>query len=198
MNNTFDTFLGNQEAKAMCMTLSHNPLYICGNTGLGKTHLLYAILNNNPTSKVNYMTCEEFMDDYVKYLKNNELQAFNEKYNDIDILLIDNLDDLSGREKTLEAFLQFVEKRVHQHKQIVMTSTQPLFTPTITLQPLSKEDIETIIHQNLTTPITNEVLTYIINHYSNDIRSLKGLINRLNFYQTITKKTQITIEDITK
>ena len=132
---TFDQFVvgtSNKVAQAASLAVSinpgesFNPLFIYGNSGLGKTHLLNAIGNNvkkyRPSSTVLYIPCLDFVDDYINNIINNRIDAFNEKYRSVDVLLVDDIQWLAGKEKSHEVFFQIFNRMILQKKQIVITS----------------------------------------------------------------------------
>ena len=115
--NTFDNFIigsGNQLAHAASVAVSnkpakaYNPLFLYGRTGLGKTHLMHAIghgvLKNNPEAKVAYMSTEKFTNEYIDAIQHNKVTQFRKRYRKLDILLIDDIQFLSGKERIQEEF----------------------------------------------------------------------------------------------
>ena len=108
----------------------YNPLFLYGGVGLGKTHLLQAIGNRlqerlGSRPQIFYLTCEKFTSEMVKSIQNNTIQAFKEKYRAADLLIIDDIQFLSGREKTQEEFFHVFNILYQQNKQIVLSSDRP-------------------------------------------------------------------------
>ena len=106
-----------------------NPLYIFGGVGLGKTHLMQAIgnfiLDDNPSSRILYCTSEKFIDDYRHATLDNNFESFKEKYRNIDVLLIDDIQFLSKKEQTQTEFFNTFNELYNSNKQIVITSDRP-------------------------------------------------------------------------
>jgi len=130
----FDTFIvgsSNQFAHAASVAVaenpstSYNPLYIYGGVGFGKTHLMQAIghylLEKNPTLKLVYMSSERFMNELINCIRYNKMMYFREKYRNIDVLLIDDIQFLSGKDKTQEEFFHSFNALYDSQKQIVIS-----------------------------------------------------------------------------
>ena len=135
---TFDSFVigvSNRFAHAAAFAVAetpakaYNPLFIYGNSGLGKTHLLHAIgdyaLKMYPKLKVRYVSSEEFTNDFINAIQNNRTSAFQAQYRDIDILLIDDIQFLQGKDQTQEAFFHTFNTLHDHNKQVVITSDVP-------------------------------------------------------------------------
>ncbi len=132
---TFDTFVcgaSNQFAHAAAQAVannpasSYNPLFIYGGVGLGKTHLLIAIGNHiiqkNKKARVSYYTSEKFMNELINCLRYNKMDQFRSKFRSMDILLIDDVQFIAGKERTQEEFFHTFNSLYESHKQIVVTS----------------------------------------------------------------------------
>lgn len=135
---TFDSFVigdGNRLAHAASLAIAekpaaeYNPFFLYGGVGLGKTHLMHAIgqrsLTINPELRVVYITCETFVREYVSAVMNNNLEEFQQKYRNIDILLIDDIQFISGKDGTQEEFFHTFNELYSERKQIVITSDRP-------------------------------------------------------------------------
>ncbi len=134
---TFENFIegeSNKFVKASCMAVSkepncYNPLFIHGHSGLGKTHLLFAIVNdlmkNQPSLKIIYKTCEDFMNELIEAIKDNNTSLFKDKYRKCDVLLIDDVQFIAGKESTQEEFFHTFSALYEADKQIILTSDRP-------------------------------------------------------------------------
>lgn len=195
-----------------------NPLYIFGGVGLGKTHLMQAIgnfiLDNDPNKKILYVKTEVFIEDYVKKIKNKTDLEFNQKYNDIDVLLIDDIQFLSKKEQSQLEFFKIFEKMHNENKQIVVTSDRPTYELKDIMDRLTSRfewgavvdikepDMNTrvnILKKKLASEkigyeeIPVEILEYIAMNFTSNIRILEGALKRVLFYATMMNK-EITLE----
>jgi len=195
-----------------------NPLYIFGGVGLGKTHLMQAIgnfiLDNDPNKKILYVKTEIFIEDYVKKIKNRTDYEFNQKYNDIDVLLIDDIQFLSKKEQSQLEFFKLFEKMHNNNKQIVVTSDRPTFELKDMMDRLTSRfewgaqvdikepDINTridILKKKLASEkigyeeIPLEILEYIAMNFTSNVRILEGALKRVLFYATMMNK-EISLE----
>ncbi len=186
-----------------------NPLYIFGNVGLGKTHLMQCIgnfaLENNPNQKVLYVKTDQFIEDYGNAAQKRSFNDFSEKYENIDILLVDDIQFLAGKTKTQLEFFKIFEKLKDNNKQIVITSDRPaseLFDIMSRLTSrfewglsvdINKPSLEHRIlilkkKLNIETSdpdlISEEILEYIANIFDNNVRELEGALKRVLFYCT--------------
>ena len=207
-----------QVASLSCATnpgLSYNPLFIYGNSGLGKTHLLKALANKvlelDPTKKIIYISGEEFVDEVFKAAKEKRLDLLKESFYDADVLIVDDIQFISGnREKSQEIFFSIFSHLVNDKKQICIAADKKpdeiigLEERIITRfnqglpVPITSPEFETACHivankfkglrDNFTT-IDDDVIEYIAANMSHDVRSLESAINRLIFYITIYEKT---------
>lgn len=135
LRNTFKTFVigaNNQMAHAAATAVAqapaqaYNPLFIYGDTGLGKTHLMHAIgnniLHNNPETRVAYQTTESFTNDFIQALQENSLVKFRQRYRSVDVLLLDDVQFLAGKERIQEEFFHTFNELFESQKQIVLSS----------------------------------------------------------------------------
>ncbi|MBQ8718353.1 MAG: chromosomal replication initiator protein DnaA [Clostridia bacterium] len=138
VNYTFDNFIigaSNKFAHAACYAVaesparSYNPLFIYGDSGLGKTHLMYAIINhlkqNNPDINIIYIKGDEFTNELVDSIRHNDQQKFRDKYRKCDVLLIDDIQFIAGKESTQEEFFHTFNALYENYKQIILTSDRP-------------------------------------------------------------------------
>lgn len=184
-----------------------NPIFIYGNSGLGKTHLLHAIgnqiMNTDSDKKVLYISSSDFVTKVVDSIKNGSIEAYKEYLYAIDILLVDDIQFLAGKEKSHEIFFHVFNNLVNQNKQIVLTSDRlpseinglenrliSRFSSGLSVG-MDSPEFETALAilkmklQNHTIDceiIDDDVLSYLASNFSSDIRSLEGSLNRLIFY----------------
>ena len=217
---TFDNFVvggSNELAKAACFAVSqnlgkiYNPLFIYGGVGLGKTHLIQSIgneiLRNNPNFRVKYITSERFTSQLIDSIKAGKISEFKDYYQKIDLLIIDDIQFISGKEKTQEEFFHIFNHLYQLNKQIVLSSDRAPKAIQILEERLrsrfeggmiadvSKPDYETrlailrkkIISDNIS--ITEEAMEFIAANVKNNIRELEGALNRVSVSAQLTKKT---------
>ncbi len=190
--------------------LVYNPLFIYGGVGLGKTHLLQAIGNavikDSPQKKVKYIPAEKFTAGVVSSIKNHDMENFKAKYRAIDVLILDDVQFLAGKEKTQEEFFHTFNSLYENGKQIILSSDRPpKAIPTLTERLRSRfeggmigdigyPDYETRIailkmkSQEKEVNFPDEVLDYISSNIQRNIRELEGALNRLLAYQKINDK----------
>jgi len=191
--------------------LVYNPLFIYGGVGLGKTHLLQAIGNavikNFSNKKVKYLPAEKFTAGVVSSIKNHDMENFKAKYRSIDVLIIDDVQFLAGKEKTQEEFFHTFNTLYEDNKQIVLSSDRPpKAIPALAdrlrsrfeggmIGDISYPDYETRIailktkSQEKGIGFPEEVLDYIANNIQRNIRDLEGALNRLVAFQKINNQT---------
>ncbi|WP_438433604.1 chromosomal replication initiator protein DnaA [Gorillibacterium sp. sgz500922] len=213
---TFDTFVigaGNRFAHAASLAVaedpanSYNPLFLYGGVGLGKTHLMHAIghyvLQHNPAAKVLYISSEKFTNEFINAIRDNRGESFRNKYRSIDVLLIDDIQFLAGKEQTQEEFFHTFNALQEERKQIIISSDrQPKEIPTLEerlrsrfewglITDIQPPDLETRIailrkkakSENLEIP--NEAMVYIANQIDTNIRELEGALIRVVAYSSM-------------
>ncbi|MFF0910686.1 MULTISPECIES: chromosomal replication initiator protein DnaA [Microbacterium] len=217
---TFDNFVigqSNRFAHAAAVAVAeapakaYNPLFIYGDSGLGKTHLLHAIGDYAASMyagiRVRYVSSEEFTNDFINSIANNRGSAFQARYRDVDILLIDDIQFLQGRAETQEAFFHTFNT-LHDHdKQVVITSDLPPKQLTGfedrmrsrfewgLITDVQAPDLETRIAilrkkaQSERLLIPDEVLEYIATVVSSNIRELEGALIRVSAFASLNRST---------
>ncbi|MDL2248440.1 chromosomal replication initiator protein DnaA [Tyzzerella sp. OttesenSCG-928-J15] len=194
---------------------TYNPLFLYGGVGLGKTHLMHSIgnyiLEIDPETKVLYCSAETFMNELITSIRNNKNQEFRDKYRDIDVLLIDDIQFLSDKEGTQEEFFHTFNTLYNANKQIVISSDKPpreLKTLEERLKSrfgwgvivdITLPDFETrtaILEKkaeidNITIP--EGITKFIAKNIVSNIRDLEGALNKVTAYATLSK-TEITQE----
>ena len=136
--NTFDNFIvgaGSELAHAACVAVAnapahaYNPLFLYGETGLGKTHLMHAVahhaLNRNPSCRITYVSCEKFTNEFIRAIQENTLTKFRSRYRSVDYLLIDDIQFLAGKERIQEEFFHTFNDIYDAQRQIFLTSDRP-------------------------------------------------------------------------
>ena len=195
----------------------YNPLFIYGNSGLGKTHLLLAIgqyiRENTPTANIAYVKAEEFLNQMVISIQNGTAEAFRQKYRSADLLLIDDIQFIAGKESTQEEFFHTFNTLYEADKQIVITSDRPpiemmklddrlrtRFEGGV-LTDVQPPDIETrmAIIRNKAAQfgmvLSDEVVKYIAENITSNVRQLEGVVKRLTAYHDILDDT-ITVDSV--
>jgi len=217
---TFENFVvgsSNELARAACFAVSqnpgrvYNPLFIYGGVGLGKTHLIQSIGNEALKTKtdlqIKYISSERFTSDLIDSIKNQKINEFKEYYQKIDLLIIDDIQFISGKEKTQEEFFHIFNYLYQLNKQIVLSSDRAPKAIQILEERLrsrfeggmtadvSKPDLETrlaILRKKIITDsleITEDALIFIATNIKNNIRELEGALNRVSVSAQLTKKT---------
>ena len=229
--NTFSTFVvgdNNSFAHAAALAVaqspgrSYNPLFLYGGVGLGKTHLLHAIghyaLEENPRLKVSYLSSEKFTNKYIDAIQNNELAKFRRTYRKTDILLIDDIQFLAGKERIQEEFFHTFNALHEAHKQIVMTCDRPAneiknlenrlvsrfeWGLVTDMQPPDYETRLAILRKkaaSINIQVPEDVVTFLAKRIRTNIRRLEGALIRVSSYQSLTGKsmTTSTVEGLLK
>lgn len=215
---TFDTFVigkGNQMAHAAALVVSeepgtiYNPLFFYGGVGLGKTHLMHAIghqyLQINPNANIKYVTSENFANDFINSIQNRTQEKFRQKYRNVDLLLVDDIQFFADKEGTQEEFFHTFNALYDQRKQIVLTSDRlPNEIPKLQERLVSRfawglsvditpPDLETriaILRKKANAEgleIPNDALSYIAGQIDSNIRELEGALVRVQAYSAIQR-----------
>ncbi|MBU5594440.1 chromosomal replication initiator protein DnaA [Amphibacillus sp. MSJ-3] len=213
---TFDTFVigsGNRFAHAASLAVAetpakaYNPLFIYGGVGLGKTHLMHAIghyvIKHNPNANVVYLSSEKFTNEFINSIRDNKAENFRNKYRNVDILLVDDIQFLAGKEQTQEEFFHTFNTLHEESKQIIISSDRPpKEIPTLEdrlrsrfewglITDITPPDLETriaILRKKAKAEgldISNEVMLYIANQIDTNIRELEGALIRIVAYSSL-------------
>ena len=227
---TFDNFVvgkSNQFVYAAARAVAEhpgekfNPLFIYGGVGLGKTHLLHAIGNYineyNPNLKVMYVTCEQFANDYIESLgsntKNKAILEFRNKYRNLDVLMVDDIQFISKKTSTQEEFFHTFNELFQNNKQIIISSDRPpkdietladrlrsRFTCGL-IQDIQQPDLETriaILRKKCQLEkyiIDDDVIDFIAEKINTNIRELEGMLSKVYFLATLIGKHSATMEE---
>ena len=219
---TFDTFVvgdNNSFAHAAALAVAespaeaYNPLFIYGGVGLGKTHLMQSIANfiihQDPSKKIMYVSSENFTNELVESIKNdrsNSNQKFRDKYRKVDVLLIDDIQFIAGKESTQEEFFHTFNALRESKKQIVISSDRPPkdiatledrlrsrfeWGLTVDIAPPSYETRMAILRKKAETEnleVPNDILEYIATNIKSNIRELEGSLTKLTAYSKFTHR----------
>lgn len=231
--NTFDTFVvgsNNQMAHAAALAVAqapaqaYNPLFIYGDTGLGKTHLMHAIghaiLRNNPDARVAYLSTEKFTNEFIQALQENSLTKFRQRYRHVDVLLIDDVQFLAGKERIQEEFFHTFNDLFESGKQVVLSSDrraseiQKLESRLVSRfewglpADIQAPDFETRLAilrskaASLKFDLPAPVLNFIAQNISKNIRRLEGALIKVASYSALTNKpldlatTEMLLQDV--
>jgi chromosomal replication initiator protein DnaA len=221
---TFDTFvIGNSNRLAHAASVAvaespakaYNPLFLYGGVGLGKTHLMHAIghyiLSQNPASKVIYVSSEKFTNELINAIKDDRNEEFRSKYRNIDVLLIDDIQFIGGKERTQEEFFHTFNALYEANKQIIISSDRSPKEIT-TLEERLRSRFEWGLTADIQTPdvetriailkkkaqqegmyIPNDVLEFIAEKVASNIRELEGALNKVIAYSSLTEN-EISVE----
>ena len=225
-NNTFDTFVvgsNNNFAHAAALAVaqspgrSYNPLFLYGGVGLGKTHLLHAIgqyvLAHKKGARVSYLSSEKFTNEYIDGIQNNQLVRFRKKYRQTEVLLIDDIQFLAGKERIQEEFFHTFNALHEAHRQIVLTCDRPASEIQNLEQrlvsrfewglvtDLQQPDIETRVailrkkEKSMGMKLPDEIVDFLANRIRSNIRRLEGALIRVASYGSLTGN-ELTTEKV--
>lgn len=211
--------LAHAAAQAIIKTPGHvyNPFFVYGNTGLGKTHLTQAtgmaIRTNFPNKKIFYTTFERFQNDYVQSLQKNNVNQFKDRYRKYDVLIMDDIQFISGKEKTQEELFHLFNNMYNENKQIIFSSDRHP-NMIIGLEDRLKSRFGAGMIVDINNPeyesktlilkekvgsrnnlIGDEIVSYVAENFSGNIRELEGLINVIIAHSEL-KKIPIHINDV--
>ena len=217
--NTFNNFIvggGSELAHAACIAVSnapahaYNPLFLYGETGLGKTHLMHAVahqaLNRNPSCRITYVSCEKFTNEFIRAIQENTLTKFRARYRSVDYLLIDDIQFLAGKERIQEEFFHTFNEIYEAQRQIFLTSDRPAGEiDKIESRLLSRfqwglvtdiqaPDLETRVAiltrkaEAMGIKIDEDILEFLAKNISRNVRRMEGALTRVAGYIGLTRK----------
>jgi chromosomal replication initiator protein len=221
---TFDDFVvGNSnrfahaaaQAVAESPAMAYNPLFLYGGVGLGKTHLMHAIghrvLQRNPNANIVYVSSEKFTNEFIIAIKNNQTVEFRNRYRHVDVLLIDDIQFISGKESTQEEFFHTFNELYNAGKQIVISSDKPpkALNPLedrlrsrfewgliADIQPPDLETRIAILRSKAELqgfPVPPDVIQYLARRVPSNIRELEGSLNRIIAYAALNER-QLSVD----
>jgi chromosomal replication initiator protein len=224
--NTFETFVvGNNNimahgaavAVAQSPGKTYNPLFVYGGVGLGKTHLLHAVgqyvAGHKPHARVAYLSSEKFTNEFIDAIQTSSLARFRKKYRQTDLILIDDVQFLAGKERIQEEFFHTFNALYESHKQIVLSCDRPpseiqgLEARLVTrfewgmVTDLQPPDVETrlaILRKKqalMATVLPDEILDFLANRIRTNVRRLEGALTRVAAYSSLTGR-KLTLEAV--
>ena len=221
--NTFDTFVvgNNTFAHAAALAVaqspgkSYNPLFLYGGVGLGKTHLLHAVgqyvVSHKKGARVAYVSSEKFTNEYIDAIQNNQLVRFRKRYRQTEVLLVDDIQFLAGKERIQEEFFHTFNALQEAHKQIVLTCDRPAseiqnleqrlvsrfeWGLVTDMQPPDVETRLAILRKKaemMTVTLPEDILNFLANRIRTNVRRLEGALIRVASYASLTGK-KLTLE----
>ncbi len=202
------------EAVSKAPAKAYNPLFIYGNVGLGKTHLLHAIgieiQKKHPKLKISLVSSEKFTNDMINAIKDKKIEAFRAKYRTVDVLLVDDIQFLAGKEQTQEEFFHTFNDLHSSNRQIILTSDRPpKEIPTLEvrlrtrfewglsadIQPPELETRIAILRKKIELndfKISDEILHYIATQIPSNVREMEGALTRIVAYASLLN-TEVTL-----
>ena len=231
---TFDTFIvgdSNRHAHAACFAVAqnpsgaYNPLFLHGASGLGKTHLLFAVENeirrSFPQKKILYVSCEDFIIELTESIKRNNTTEFKNKYRSLDVLIVDDIQFISGKEATQTEFFNTFDALYTANKQIVLASDRPPRDIPMLAERL-RSRFESGVITDISQPeyelkaaiirqrcqfygmnLSDDVIAFIAQNVKSNIRQIEGVLKKMMAYRMISHSTpnmaiaQSAIKDIT-
>ncbi|WP_269539192.1 chromosomal replication initiator protein DnaA [Cerasicoccus fimbriatus] len=218
--NNFENFVigpGNQMAQAASFAVAntpgkaYNPLFLFGDTGLGKTHLMHSIahhiLTTRPDTRIAYVSTEKFTNEYIEAIQHNNVTRFRQRYRQVDVLLIDDIHFLSGKERIQEEFFHTFNELFERQKQIVLSSDRPaseiarLEARLVSrfqwgfmadIQPPDYETRMAIIRKkahNMNLDLPDNILDFLAERVSRNVRRMEGALTRVAGYAALMKGT---------
>lgn len=211
-------------AVAKCPAKKYNPLFIYGDSGLGKTHLMQAIghyiMFNNPKLKVRYIKTEDFTNELINNIRrggdiNERMTKFRQKYRNVDVLLLDDIQFVESKERTMEEIFHTFDSLHNNSKQIVITSDRPpKDIPTLPerlrtrfewglMVDITPPDFETRVAilanlaDEIEMKISSSVLDFVAQNFSRNVRELEGAFNKISAYASI-KNVELDVETVKK
>lgn len=226
--NNFENFVvgpGNQLAHAACIAVAnapakaYNPLFLYGATGLGKTHLMHAIAHQilavNPDACVAYVSTENFTNQFIEAIQSNNVARFRQRYRKVNVLLIDDVQFLEGKERIQEEFFHTFNELFERQKQIVLTSDRPageiarLESRLLSrfqwglVADITPPDFETRLAilrkkaRSMNLELEDEILQFLAERVSRNVRRMEGALTRVASYQTLMK-SPIRLSNVTQ
>ncbi|MCO5053960.1 MAG: chromosomal replication initiator protein DnaA [Verrucomicrobiae bacterium] len=217
--NTFETFVVGDNNNFACAAAkavaeapgkAYNPLFLYGGVGLGKTHLLHAIGHHVAKSKKNarvgYVSCEKFTNEYIDAIQNNSVMKFRKRYRQLDVLLIDDIQFLAGKERIQEEFFHTFNALHEAHRQIVMSCDRPAaeikdlekrlasrfeWGLVTDLLPPDVEIRQAILKKKaslMPVELSDEIITFLAQRIRSNIRRLEGALIRVASYSSLVGK----------
>ncbi|MCF7906789.1 chromosomal replication initiator protein DnaA [Patescibacteria group bacterium] len=224
---TFENFVvgeGSELAYAACQAVcdnagkKYNPLFIYGGVGLGKTHLLQAvghsILKKSPKSKLFYTNAEKFTNDFITAIGNGTMEKFKKFYRQLKVFLIDDIQFMTGKDRTQEEFFHTFNALYQEERQIIIASDRPpkeipalqdRLTSRLTwglIADIAPPGLETRIAilkakcEEKEYPLSEEILGYLATHIQSNVRELEGALNKLIAYQEFHQQQELDLETV--